>query len=360
MMNLQHINILPWLKIKKELSINGVIFIPETLDLISVEERETQQRIRNILASYRDDNCKLLNNFVLCKMNNSCIIDESNGDTVVSAITMLAWLQVIDAFATRIAHDNSNHGMICSNPFILHRYPLDPKRIVTRVEGTNRFWGDNMFHQPLDTYIQEPLNIDIDFIQEFSAELFSASFNNELRNRILRVVDFCYYANMVLTNIASLSSILLLTICIEVLLNISSKSHIKIEVLSKLEHIVDRFFVKEERPITPPEKKALEKNKFGTANLTANISKFAWWGYDFYSLRNDMIHGDDIEPRRFSYNGKNQLWIANLVLIKYILSFMPSLEHKNTGVSGTKLFHTTISMLESAFKVLGWIDYKTP
>jgi hypothetical protein len=51
-----------------------------------------------------------------------------------------------------------------------------------------------------------------------------------------------------------------------------------------------------------------------------------WWSYDFYELRNSIVHGDNVPPERLKYNNKfSHIDIADIVfyecMIDIILGF---------------------------------------
>jgi len=79
--------------------------------------------------------------------------------------------------------------------------------------------------------------------------------------------------------------------------NIPNKKKWIAEELKK--RISDSDFIKENRQIE---------------GKTYEYSKAAWWIWDFYELRNHIVHGDHIESEQLRYTAPDRDWLTHLIV----------------------------------------------
>jgi len=366
MNNVIHFYFLPWLNIKDPLQIHNIKLHPITLSEFpdsSELGNETKEKIIKELSRYCDDNGKPREKIVLCSYKEKLFQKNDIADEVTQAVDILAFLYTTLEFAVKISSPNSSGGIPCTNIFEMKHYriPLDTSKIFTYVAGVNRFWGDITFHQPLETIHQE-LNCDTDFIRLFSEQLYSPDFDIALRTKIFRGLELYYYAHIETAQHLEISKIIMLATALEIILEIEEYHHKKIEILEKLEQVADQFFIKEKKSLLSGECKAI-KDKGKLNNYIAEFTKFAWWGYNFYKLRNSIVHGDVINATEFYVDNRiPHKYIASLVILKYAMSKMPKLVRppivKIEDLEKLPPVTVTNSFLSDTLKELGWVNYK--
>ncbi len=142
--------------------------------------------------------------------------------------------------------------------------------------------------------------------------MFSNEFPSDVRERIFRSLEFFRLTHTEVDlglnqpdTIASLSKLVMMATAFEILLQFpeSSKSNFFAEKIDNT--IKSDEFLMEERPN--------RKNKL------IKRSKAGWWAWDFYKLRNRIVHGDKIELEELLY----KKWItynivADLVFWEFI------------------------------------------
>ena len=366
MNDVTHFYFLPWLNIKDSLQVHNIELCPITLSEFPDSnelDQKTKDTIIKELSRHYDDNEKPREKIVLCKCDGKLFHKIDKTDEVNQAVEILAFLYTTMEFAVRISSPNASGGTPCTNMFEMRHYqiPTDTTKIVTYVAGVNRFWGDVKFYQPLEAVHQE-LNCDNKFIKLFSEQLYSSDFDSAFRTRIFRGLDLLFYAHIETAQHLDVSKVILLATALEIILEIQEPHNKKIEILEKFEEATDRFFIKEKRTLHIGECNAIkEKGKLN--NNLAEFTKIAWWGYDFYKLRNDVVHGEPIKSSDlFIQNGIPHKYIANLVLLEYIISKMPKLSQKCivnlTDLANLPPATVTSMFLHDAFEKLGWVDYK--
>lgn len=360
-----HVYFLPWLKIKEYLAINRVQFCPTSIKKIECKynlDQEIKEKLINGLIKYVDIDGNPLKKFVICRSNMRILNDSDQTEEVLNAVNILSFLYTSSVFAAKIAHPTSAGGLPCSNIFDLKYYRIsdDPAKIPTYVVGVNAFMGDMKFYQPPEAYCHDAISCDEKLIRIFSEQIYSPNVDNGMRRRILRGLDWCYFADFVTAHHSPLSKIVMLATALEVVLDIKSSSHKKIEILERLDDTVNTSFTNDIRQITGGEKKAI-KNKAKIINSKAEFTKFAWWGYDFYKLRNDIVHGKAIGSKDLYYkNDVPHIYLASLVLLQYILAKMlPKTVFMNfSNLAEIRKFHplVTVSLLNEAFRKIGWLN----
>lgn len=367
MNDVTHFYFLPWLNIKDSLQIHNIELCPITFtkfpDAANLDPKVKETIIKE-LSRYCDEDGRPREKIVLCKCDGKLFHKIDKTDEVTQALEILAFLYTTLEFAVKISSPNASGGIPCTNIFEMKHYriPTDTTKIFTYVAGVNRFWGDVKFHQPLET-VHQKLNCDKNFVNLFSKQLFSADFDNALRTKILRALDLCYYAHIETAQHLEISKIIMLATAMEIILGIEEPHHKKIEILEKLEQTTDKFSTKEKRILHIGECNAI-KDKGKLNNNVAEFTKFAWWGYDFYKLRNDIVHGELIQAKDFyTQDGIPHKYIANLVLLEFIISKMSNLSRKCivnlADLENLRAVRVTYMFLQDAFKKLGWADYRS-
>lgn len=98
--------------------------------------------------------------------------------------------------------------------------------------------------------------------------------------KIFRALELFYYTTAHGEMLTDEHRLLSLVMCFEVLLDFGGK---KLNFANKIEKIFGEYYPKETHPIK-------ENNK----DVNKSLSKTAWWAFDLYKLRNDIIHGNEI------------------------------------------------------------------
>ncbi|VDN47062.1 protein of unknown function [Petrocella atlantisensis] len=105
--------------------------------------------------------------------------------------------------------------------------------------------------------------------------------------RILRALELFYYASSMDELSSNESRILNLTMCFEVLLDFKNKLDFARQ-LDKM--LMGKTVVKETRTL-----------KWRGKELVETLSITAWWGFDLYDLRNDIVHCNQIDWQNKKY-----------------------------------------------------------
>jgi len=149
-------------------------------------------------------------------------------------------------------------------------------------------------------------NFDQDTLKAF--DLLIKSNDNKLKNRIFRSLQWFWLCHIWRDYFSDLIKIVMMATAFEILLNFPNRASKKKFFADKLnEKISTSEFKKKKRRI----------NKKEYSYFLAG-----WWGWDFYHLRNKIVHGDKIDEGELIYIEKepdeNGYW-HNPLIITYLM-----------------------------------------
>jgi len=107
------------------------------------------------------------------------------------------------------------------------------------------------------------------------------------------------------SQVSVLSKIVIMAVAFEILLQVPNVSNKKQWIANELEKRISNLnFLKETR-----------KDRKGNDHT---YSKIGWWGWDFYKIRNNIVHGDIIKSEILHYYAPNREWLTHLIVADLI------------------------------------------
>lgn len=149
------------------------------------------------------------------------------------------------------------------------------------------------------------------------------------RIRILRTMEWFRLAHVESDEVSILSRVVMMSTAFEILLNFPQ--------MAKSEYFLDRI-----ENLLPSINFKSEKRTYKKSTKEASLA--GWWAWDFYKLRNSIVHGNMVNSQTLVYKSWfTQLIVADLVLMKLI-----SLEFKQLGFIQDK------DSFIDVYNLLGW------
>jgi len=141
---------------------------------------------------------------------------------------------------------------------------------------------------------------DKELIQGF-CKVFDTTFSNDVREKIFRSLEWFRMSHVENYEVSILSKIVMMVTAFEILLQVPNTSNKKQWIAKEIEkRISNSDFLKETRTDS-------KGNDY-------TYSKVAWWSWDFYEIRNSIVHGDYVKPECIQYCVLDIKWLTHLIV----------------------------------------------
>lgn len=179
----------------------------------------------------------------------------------------------------------------------------------------------------------------------------NSSISNEQKERMLRSLEWYRFAHMNSYSIFPMSRVIMMVTAFEVLLDIPKgfKANIFSKKINELLDEQNKSCDNEKFVIFKKEKRDIDKKP---------VERIlpAWWAYDFYELRNMIVHGGVISEKNLHFSETSRidhLNIADLVFFACISTIIEDyVDNSDENISISPF----IINLRRAYRELGWLD----
>ena len=309
--------IMPWAGLQREVKIGPVRFWP--WDENGVADHGVREQLNHYFNCFVDRYGKRVETITVCShgepdfriLNN---FDEYN--EIRSAVDILIFSAICPQTKIGVCSNNQSVGPPTADRYQSISLVMKPPNDNTIVIHTGSLTSCDQMDK---VHISEPwsvggsfgINPDVEFISAFD-KVFSNEFPSDVRERIFRSLEFFRIAHTEAdlglnqpAGTASLAKLVMMATAFEILLEFPEFSKSSC-FAKKVENTIktDEFLMEE---------------KTNSKNKLIKLSKAGWWAWDFYKLRNRIVHGDKIEPEELFYkNWITYTIVADLVFWEFI------------------------------------------
>ena len=143
-----------------------------------------------------------------------------------------------------------------------------------------------------------------ELIQGFD-KAFAKDFPSPIRDRWFRSLEWFRLAHTETDEISIFSKIVMMATAFEILVQVPNIPNKK-EWLAK--ELIKRC----------ASSKSLKATRIDSKGKKYRYPKIAWWAWDFYNLRNKIVHGDSIPYKLLKYKVRNKKWLTHLIVADLI------------------------------------------
>jgi len=300
------VSFLPWVGIEKEFQIGPIKFTPLNKAFDKIEDPSIKKYLSKLFYSYVDHQGKPVETILLCSYSNfdfHCLVEEENNE-LMSAVDVLVFCTIAPNIKKAVCADNRSMGQPGTENFQLITQNFQPGINHIAVQAGSSIsggWeiGEITFSKPWATggSFGTP---DKELIQGFY-KVFDAKFSNDVRERVFRSLEWFRMSHVENSEVSLLSKIVMMATAFEILLQVPSTPNKKQWIAREIaKRISNSDFLKETR-------KDPKGNDY-------TYSKVAWWSWDFYEIRNSIVHGDYVKPECIQYCAPNIKWLTHLIV----------------------------------------------
>lgn len=307
-----YVNFLPWLTIYKDVKLGKVTFWNYEREADEqVEDEKIRKRLERHFDSYRSSNNSRFS-ITICSYEGKSFynnLDEQEFIHLQEAITCLVFASTIEKIERRIQTQQKHEVPPSINSFDLMSRSLNINsdnyaHVSLSLIDLGLRDGNILFQKPFGA--RGEVNPSRKWIKYLNTYL-ALKDSSKLKTQISRSLEFFRIAqaqddlkdNSPDTSFFTRS--VLLATAFESLLNFPKD--IKADFFSN--YINDRFKIGRSRKST----RKFWNNKRTICRLKTR-STVAWWAFDFYKLRNSIVHGDSIDFEKLRF--KKGLWFSQM------------------------------------------------
>lgn len=285
---------------------------------VKIKDKDTIDFVKNLLSKYNDTIDVNENRYIISPMNfdfvNDRLTKEHIDDIIKIRNIITFWVISSSCCYQTFFKLSSNYFTICLQNFCIEDNEiafLSPFSMGLDTIEKIKFVKP---HFITNTSLSISSNIDKDLLS-----CFEKCLNNKEYAYLFNILDIFYHTFYLETTTSSIKDIetsikfklLSLCMCFDVLLNLDKGKKDFVEIIHKLFYREDKSIL-EERPIKD----------------TKPYCKTAWWAYDFYVLRNKIVHQNEIVWDNEKYGTIYLVFIFGTMLLKRLiedkLNFIPS------------------------------------
>ncbi|MFB3855671.1 MAG: hypothetical protein ACE148_17870 [Vicinamibacterales bacterium] len=132
------------------------------------------------------------------------------------------------------------------------------------------------------------------------SKVFGSRFPADSRARLLRSLEWFRLAHIESDHVSRLSKVVMMATAFEILLDVPDRPNKKGWIADRLDELCATS--------------GLGREERQTGGRTLNHTRLAWCAWDFYNLRNSVVHGDVITPEKLRYEPQGNGWLTHLIV----------------------------------------------
>jgi hypothetical protein len=298
---------LPWAGIKKEITIGEISFWPFNPE---TSKRITNKDVVNYLKKYFDSyldhsGSAVLPTIVSFKDRYEFHhTSEAEYKIIRSAVDILIFSIISTGTLSSVVSNNNHYGPPSADRYQLIIQDFNPQSTTVSISaGTvlSGGWRIGEVKFPMPWHVggfNDSLN------EEFLATLalvMSTEVKDSFRTRLFRSFEWFRFAHTESDFISVLTKVVLMSTAFEVLLQVPKTGNKK-------------GFIRDEIENRCAKPNSIRETKISRKGEQFIYSKAAWWSWDFYDLRNAIVHGDEVIIDKILYSVSGREWLTHLIV----------------------------------------------
>lgn len=300
------VSFMPWVGFREEFQIGPVIFWPFSQADNKIQDISIREHLKRYFRSYVDCRGKPIEKIIVCSYQDIDFrtLSDEEYNRLRNAVDILVFSSIAPQTKNAICANNYSMGPPSTEVFQLITQNFQPGNDHIAVKAGSLLsggWkiGEVTFPEPWA--IGGPFRTpDKELIQGFD-KMFDAAFPDDVRERVFRSLQWFRMSHVESDEISVLSKVVMMATAFEILLQVPNTPNKKKWIAEEIERrISNSDFLME-----------IRKDSKGNDQT---YSKVAWWSWDFYEIRNSIVHGDHIGAERLRYSAPDKDWLTHLII----------------------------------------------
>ncbi len=301
------VSFMPWAGLEKEMKVGRITFWPFSKQARDrVADETIREHLERYFRCYVDHQGRPVSTVTICSHGAADFrqLPQDEAGETRAAVDALIFSIICPATKAAVCANNNSMGPPSAERYQLiaqNFRPGDHHIAVQAGSVLSGGWsmGQISFPKPWSTggAFASP---DSRLLEGFS-KFFESKFTGEVKERVLRSLEWFRFAHIESDEISPLSKVVMMATIFEIVLDVPN-------VRDKSGWIADEVAKRCSRT-----ESFLETRK---DNKGSDVTrpKIGWWAWDFYKLRNAIVHGDAIKSDQLRYHGPQRDWLSQLIV----------------------------------------------
>lgn len=334
------ISFLPWAEIKKEIKIGSVCFTPWNIfSKTKINDDNIRRYLERFFGRFRDHHGNTVNTITIVHGVDDVFseLNQEKDYLLRSYVDILILSTIGPLVRTILSTGNPSIGSPCSEHFQMNTLNFIPGEDSIKIPAGNMLHIEPIqemtFSMPFEA--NGPCYVDENIIEDFN-NFLQRKKSKEYKERIFRSLEWFKHSNSGGSNISPWAKIVMMATAFEILFDIR-RWRKKEDFARKIDKIVATSRFKRS-------KRTEGKKKY-------YFSRAGCWAWDFYNLRNNIVHGDIVDINDTIYKGQiTHLRIADLIFYACIRKIIG---RNDIDEEFYKCF--LLAEFRKAYNKLGWL-----
>ncbi len=297
---------LPWANLKEEFAVGPVSFWPfDRKAKEKIPDAQARADLARFLETFVDNVGKPVDTVVACSCGEIGFREfaAEEWQAICAAVDCLVFASVATGTTSGVCANNNSMAPPSADRFDLAARWVWPSQdgVVVKTENSTSIWSHGGYR------VTRPLSVGGSFSGNYAplleglGRVFAAEFPRDVHERLFRALEWFRFAHTESTAVSWLHKVVMMATAYEILLDFPESG--------KRRYFIDQINSK----LCLPEScmVALPDGHSGTFS----VCKAAEWAGEFYKLRNDIVHGDDVPYQRLQYKD----WITHLIVADLVM-----------------------------------------
>jgi len=297
---------LPWANLKEGFAVGPVSFWPfHSKAEEKIPDAQARADLSRFFETFVDNVGKPVDTVVACSCGEIGFrkFTAEEWQSICAAVDCLVFASIATGTTSGVCANNSSMAPPSADRFDLVARWVWPAHdgLVVKTENSTQFWSHGEYK------ITRPVSVGGSFAGSYGdllhglGQVFGAEFPTDVRDRLFRTLEWFRFAHTDSTAVSWPHKVVMMATAYEILLDFPESG--------KRRHFIDQIDAK--LRLTDSHMVEMPDGRGGTFS----VCKAAEWAGEFYKLRNDIVHGDDVPYQRLQYRD----WITHLIVADLVM-----------------------------------------
>jgi len=297
---------MPWAGLDRELKLGPVAFWPFSTQAENwITDKAIREHLARYFRYYIDHQGRPVESVTICSHGPADFrqLGEQQAGEIRSAVDALIFSIICPATKMAVCANNNSMGPPSTEryQFIAQNFRPGEDHIAVRAGSVmSGGWKIGQISFPRPWSIGGAFaNPDSRLLEAFT-KFFEPGFPAEVKGRVLRSLEWFRFAHIGSDDVSWQSKVVMMATAFEIVLDVPDQSNKKGWIADRLDTLCGT------------EGTLREDRNIGSRQI--NHTKIGWWGWDFYQLRNEIVHGDVIRPEQLEYRTSTIKWLTHPIV----------------------------------------------
>jgi hypothetical protein len=321
---------MPWAGLNKELTIGPIMFSSFSAARSHVPDKTLREHLERYFRCYIDHQGQPVQSVTIASHGAIDFreLGQQESSEIRAGVDALLFSTICPTTKAAVCGNNNTMGPPSAERYQLlaQNFNLGDDHVAVRAGSVlSGGWkiGEISFPMPwsLGGSFGTP---ESELVTGFS-KIFDSTFPLDVKERLLRSLEWFRFAHVESDEISLLSKVVMMATAFEIILDVPPEASDKSGWIA--DEVAKRCASQESLMETRKDRKGNDQSR----------AKVRWWAWDFYKLRNAIVHGDTVDPKRLRYQAPERDWLTQLIVADLVFWELVTRELYEAGSIGQNI-----------------------